>query len=89
MPNIAILWFRRDLRVHDHPALTAAVAEADVVIPVFVIDDVAADRPLVRPEPVVVHAREPGRALRVARGARRGAADPPRPPGRGAPGIRP
>lgn len=39
MPNVAILWFRRDLRVHDHPALTAAVAEADVVIPVFVVDD--------------------------------------------------
>ena len=39
MPSTAILWFRRDLRVHDHPALTAAVAEADVVVPVFVVDD--------------------------------------------------
>ncbi len=37
MPSTAILWFRRDLRVHDHPALTAAVAEADVVVPVFVV----------------------------------------------------
>ena len=39
MPRTAILWFRRDLRVHDHPALVAAVAEADVVIPVFVFDE--------------------------------------------------
>jgi deoxyribodipyrimidine photo-lyase len=39
MPRVAIAWFRRDLRVHDHPALTAAVADADVVIPVFVLDD--------------------------------------------------
>lgn len=32
-----IVWFRRDLRVHDHPALTAA-AEAGEVLPVFVVD---------------------------------------------------
>lgn len=40
MTRIAVVWFRRDLRVHDHPALTAAVAEADVVVPLFVFDDV-------------------------------------------------
>jgi deoxyribodipyrimidine photo-lyase len=34
----AIVWFRRDLRVHDHPALTAAVREHDRVAPVFVVD---------------------------------------------------
>jgi deoxyribodipyrimidine photo-lyase len=39
MPRIAIAWFRRDLRVHDHPALSAAIEAADAVIPVFVIDD--------------------------------------------------
>jgi deoxyribodipyrimidine photo-lyase len=39
MPRTSILWFRRDLRVHDHPALVAAVAASDVVIPVFVFDD--------------------------------------------------
>jgi len=39
MPSIAIAWFRRDLRLHDHPALTAAIEAADVVIPVFVFDD--------------------------------------------------
>ena len=35
----AIMWFRRDLRVHDHPALSAAVREHERVVPVFVVDD--------------------------------------------------
>jgi len=35
-PNI--VWFRRDLRLADHPALTAAVASGGSVIPVFVLD---------------------------------------------------
>jgi deoxyribodipyrimidine photo-lyase len=38
MPDTSIAWFRRDLRVHDHPALCAA-AEAERVVPVFVVDD--------------------------------------------------
>src|SRR3954449_9633330 len=38
MPSTAIVWFRRDVRVHDHPALTAAHREADRVVPVFVLD---------------------------------------------------
>jgi len=38
MPSTAIVWFRRDLRVHDHPALTAAHREADRIVPVFVLD---------------------------------------------------
>src|SRR3954447_19904278 len=33
----ALVWFRRDLRVHDHPALTAAQREAELVVPVFVL----------------------------------------------------
>ena len=33
------MWFRRDLRVHDHPALTRAVEEFDHVVCVFVLDD--------------------------------------------------
>ncbi|RBY93823.1 deoxyribodipyrimidine photo-lyase [Blastococcus sp. TBT05-19] len=37
MPT-ALLWFRRDLRLRDHPALLAAAADGDVV-PVFVFDD--------------------------------------------------
>jgi deoxyribodipyrimidine photo-lyase len=36
--STAILWYRRDLRVHDHPALHAALAAHDRVIPVFVLD---------------------------------------------------
>ena len=35
----AIVWLRRDLRVHDHTALHAALSEAEVVIPVFCLDD--------------------------------------------------
>ncbi|MDQ3608775.1 MAG: deoxyribodipyrimidine photo-lyase, partial [Actinomycetota bacterium] len=35
----ALLWFRRDLRVHDHPALRAAGVEFERLVPVFVLDD--------------------------------------------------
>ena len=35
----AILWLRRDLRVHDHPALEAAREHADHLVPVFCFDD--------------------------------------------------
>lgn len=35
----AIVWFRRDLRVHDHPALRAALAAHERVVPVFCLDD--------------------------------------------------
>jgi deoxyribodipyrimidine photo-lyase len=38
VPSTAIVWFRRDLRVHDHPGLHRAVAEHDHVIPAFVLD---------------------------------------------------
>jgi deoxyribodipyrimidine photo-lyase len=36
---VALVWFRRDLRVHDHPALCAALASRDQVVPVFCLDD--------------------------------------------------
>lgn len=35
----AVVLFTRDLRVHDHPALTSAVAWADRIVPLFVLDD--------------------------------------------------
>ena len=34
-----IVWFRRDLRLSDQPALTAACGECDEVIPLFVFDE--------------------------------------------------
>jgi deoxyribodipyrimidine photo-lyase len=34
-----IVLFTRDLRVSDHPALTAAARQADLVVPAFVFDD--------------------------------------------------
>ena len=39
MSRTAIVWYRRDLRVHDHPALTTAAQEYERVVPVFVLDD--------------------------------------------------
>jgi deoxyribodipyrimidine photo-lyase len=35
----SILWLRRDLRIHDHPALDAARTGADHLVPVFCLDD--------------------------------------------------
>ena len=35
----ALLWLRRDLRVHDHPALAAARRDAGALVPVFCFDD--------------------------------------------------
>jgi deoxyribodipyrimidine photo-lyase len=46
MPGrVALLWLRRDLRVHDHPALEAALASARAVVPVFVLDPRLLDGP--------------------------------------------
>jgi deoxyribodipyrimidine photo-lyase len=39
MATTAILWYRRDLRVHDHPALLRATHEFERIVPVFVFDD--------------------------------------------------
>jgi deoxyribodipyrimidine photo-lyase len=43
MTDTAIVWFRRDLRVHDHPSLTAAARGAERVVPVFVLDEALLD----------------------------------------------
>jgi deoxyribodipyrimidine photo-lyase len=37
--DAAIVWFRRDLRVGDHPALRAALERAERVVPFFCFDD--------------------------------------------------
>jgi deoxyribodipyrimidine photo-lyase len=34
----AIVWFTRDLRVHDHPALAAAATRYERIVPLFVLD---------------------------------------------------
>jgi deoxyribodipyrimidine photo-lyase len=39
MASTALVWFRRDLRVHDHPPLRAALDAFERVVPVFVLDD--------------------------------------------------
>ena len=37
-----ICWFHHDLRIGDHPALTAAIASGAAVLPVYILDDDAA-----------------------------------------------
>jgi deoxyribodipyrimidine photo-lyase len=37
--SVTVLWFRRDLRLHDQPALDAAMAGGGRVAPIFVVDD--------------------------------------------------
>jgi deoxyribodipyrimidine photo-lyase len=39
MASTAIVWLRRDLRLHDHPALFEAAREHDRVVALFVLDD--------------------------------------------------
>jgi len=34
-----IVWFRNDLRAHDHPALAAAIANGTHILPLFICDD--------------------------------------------------
>jgi len=69
----SVLWFRRDLRLRDHPALAAAAASGPV-LPLFVLDPVltrsaGANRLYVRrwqddpAKPVVDHADERREAL--------------------------
>lgn len=37
--GVAIVLLNRDLRIHDHPALAAACAGAEAVVPLFVLDE--------------------------------------------------
>jgi deoxyribodipyrimidine photo-lyase len=43
--GVALLWLRRDLRLHDHPALAATLGSAARVVPVFVLDPRLLDGP--------------------------------------------
>ena len=36
---LTLLWFSRDLRLTDNPALAAAIARGGPIVPVFVLDD--------------------------------------------------
>ena len=38
-PSVAVMWFRRDLRLSDNPALVEACSAHDEVLPLFVHDD--------------------------------------------------
>ena len=37
-PTRSIMWFRRDLRIGDNPALLEAIKSADEIVPVFILD---------------------------------------------------
>ena len=39
VPSTAIVWYRRDLRLHDHPALAHALTSFERVVPLYVVDD--------------------------------------------------
>ena len=43
--SVSILWFRRDLRLFDNPALTAALADGEVLL-VFILDEGTGVRPM-------------------------------------------
>ena len=38
MTSRSILWFRRDLRIGDHPALCEALKNSEEIVPVFILD---------------------------------------------------
>jgi deoxyribodipyrimidine photo-lyase len=44
-PSKIIVWFRRDLRLSDHPALAQAVAEQAQIIPLFIFDPYLLNHP--------------------------------------------
>lgn len=41
-----ILWFRRDLRLQDNPALTAAAEAGRRIIPLYILDTAGSERPM-------------------------------------------
>ncbi len=39
MGGVSLVWFRNDLRLTDHPALTAAVAAGRPIVPIYILDE--------------------------------------------------
>ena len=39
---LTLVWFSRDLRLTNNPALSAAIARAVPIVPVFIVDDLDA-----------------------------------------------
>ena len=46
MKTIALVWLRRDLRLHDNPALQAALAAGHIPVPVYIHDKAESNWPL-------------------------------------------
>lgn len=44
-----VIWYRLDLRTADHPALTAAARDCDLVLPVFLMHEHRMRHPLTAP----------------------------------------
>ena len=44
-----LVWHRSELRIHDHPALAAAAAAGEPVLPLVIIDPVIFGRPTTTP----------------------------------------
>lgn len=61
--SVAVWWVRRDLRLHDNPALQAAL-RAGTVVPVFVLDPVLTSVSRRRTELLVAYLRALDRSLR-------------------------
>ena len=74
--STAVVWFRRDLRVHDHPPLVAALREHDEVVPLFVLDPRLIGGRFRVGQPHAVPARLPAGARRRAARPRRAAGGP-------------
>ena len=78
-----IVWFRRDLRIHDHPALVDAISNAERVVPLFVLDPGLLQGRWPSANRARLSAGLPARPGRAAPEHRRASRRPERGPGRG------
>ena len=46
MTEPVILWFRNDLRLHDHPGVSAALKSGRPILPLYIWDETASARPM-------------------------------------------